>query len=144
MKKQIFKNPFTTLVLSVLLLFNLNACTSSERIPDSEFPKAIIGEWLGTVDNLKESIKFKDDGTYIAKVRPTGFLANTLSESRTGTVSGTWLIQGNTITLKITGTKNEQVLNSGTTSTILEFRNNEILLKDEKGASTTFTREVSL
>ena len=144
MKKQIFKNPFTLLVLSVLMILNFNACTSSERIPESEFPKAIIGEWLGTVENLKESIKFKDDGTYIAKVRPTGFLANTLSESSTGTVSGTWLIQGNIITLKITGTKNEQVLNAGTTSTILEFRKNEILLKDEKGEKTRFSKETSL
>lgn len=146
MKKHILKNTLTTALVSLWMILSFTACTSSERIPESEFPQAILGEWMGTVGDLKESISFKDNGTFNAQMRPTGFLSNTLSEGQghTGTISGTWLIQGNMITLKITGTKNEQVLNSGTTSTILEFREKEILLKDEKGETTRFSRETSL
>ncbi len=128
----------------LLLICYLQSCTSSTPIPENEFSQAIVGEWLGTVGNMKESIKFKNDGTYIATLHPSGFLYNTIPDGITGTVSGTWSITGQIITLKITDTEKENVINTETKSTILEFYKGEIILKDEKGEKTTFIHEISL
>ena len=46
------------------------------------------------------------DHTFVCQLQPMGFIANTLSQSVTGTIRGTWEVSGATITLKITDAEN--------------------------------------
>ena len=103
-----------------------------------------MGNWLGTVGNMKESITFSGGGTFIAQLRPQGFISNTLSQGVTGTIRGTWAINGKTITLKITSAEDERVNNSVTSSTILAFNQDELSMKSDRGETSTFTRVTSL
>ena len=91
------------------------------------------GNWLGTVGNMKESITFSEGGSFIAQLRPQGFISNTLSQGVTGTIRGTWAINGRTITLKITSAEDERVNNSVTSSTILAFNQDELSMKSDRG-----------
>jgi hypothetical protein len=51
----------------------------------------------------------------------------------TGTIRGTWAINGKTITLKITSAEDERVNNSVTSSTILAFNQDELSMKSDRG-----------
>jgi hypothetical protein len=93
---------------------------------------------------MKESIAFSADGSFIAQVRPQGFISNTLSQGVTGTIRGIWAINGKNITLKITSAEDERVRNSVTSSTILAFNQNELTIKSDRGETSTFLREASL
>jgi hypothetical protein len=73
-------------------------------------------------------------------LRPQGFISNTLSQGVTGTIRGTWAINGKTITLKITSAEDERVNNSVTSSTILAFNQDELSMKSDRGETSTFTR----
>jgi len=93
---------------------------------------------------MKESITFNGDGSFIAQLRLQGFISNTLSQGVTGTIRGTWAINGKTITLKITSAEDERVKNSVTSSTILAFNQDEFSIKSERGETSMFTRAISL
>lgn len=80
------------------------------------------------------------DGKFLCRIRQTGFLANTLSQTAPGKVYETWSITGVIITLKITGEKHEQVVDRIATSTIESFKTNELILKSDRGESSTFRR----
>jgi hypothetical protein len=43
---------------------------------------------------MKESMTFNADGSFIAQVRPRGFISNTFFEGVTGTMQGTWVLNG--------------------------------------------------
>jgi hypothetical protein len=73
-----------------------------------------------------------------------GFISNTLSQGVTGTIWGTWAINGKAITLKITSAEDERVNNSVTSSTILAFNQGELSMKSNRGETSTFTRATFL
>jgi len=109
-------------------------------VPVTEYSTKIIGSWQGTVGDSKESMSINNDGTFVCKVHSTGFISNTLSQSINGSISGTWNIKGAIITLKITGSKNEWPENRIATSMILAFKENELILKSDRGGISPFRR----
>jgi hypothetical protein len=129
-------------VLSLLLVlaFCISACTPAKPVEEAEYSAKIVGNWLGKVGDMKESITFSADGGFIAHVRPAGFISNTLSQGVTGTINGTWAINAKTITLKIISAEDERVINSVTSSTIMAFNPNELSMKSDRGETSTFER----
>jgi hypothetical protein len=135
---------FVRLGLLLALALGVSSCTPAKPVAETEYSAKIVGNWLGTVGNMKESITFSGGGTFIAQLRPQGFISNTLSQGVTGTIRGTWAINGRTITLKITSAEDERVNNSVTSSTILAFNQDELSMKSDRGETSTFTRVTSL
>ncbi|MGB8804209.1 MAG: hypothetical protein WCC93_04725 [Chthoniobacterales bacterium] len=135
---------FVRLGLLVALALGVSSCTPAKPVAEAEYSVKIVGNWLGTVGNMKESITFSGDGSFTAQLRPQGFISNTLSQGVTGTIRGTWAIDGKTITLKITSAEDERVNNSVTSSTILAFNQDELSMKSSGGETSTFTRVSSL
>ena len=126
--------------LAALAACALIACSPSAKVAEADYPAMIVGGWQGTVGDTKEDITFNGDGTFAAYVRPTGFISNTLGQGITGTIRGTWTIKGKSVTLTVDSTARENVRNRTTTSTIESFKTDEIVVKSEKGATTTFVR----
>ena len=126
------------------LALGVSACTPAKPVAEAEYGAKIVGNWLGTVGDMKESITFSADGSFIARLRPQGFISNTLSQGVTGTIRGTWAINGRIIVLKITSAEDVRVKNGVTSSTILAFNQEELLLKNDVGTTSTFTRALSL
>jgi hypothetical protein len=140
------KHNFHSLRLGLLLALALGAssCTPAKPVAEADYGVKIVGNWLGTVGNMKESITFSADGSFVAQLHPQGFISNTLSQGVTGTIRGTWAINDKTITLKITSAEDERVKNSVTSSTILAFNQDELPMKNDRGETSTFTRAISL
>jgi hypothetical protein len=135
---------FVRLGLLLALPLGFSSCTPAKPVAEAEYSAKIVGNWLGTMGNMKESITFSGGGTFVAQLLPQGFISNTLSQGVTGTVRGTWAINGKTITLKVTSAEDERVNNTVTSSTILAFSQDELSLKSSQGATSTFTRVTSL
>ena len=135
---------FVRLGLLLALALGVSSCKPRKPVAEAEYSAKIVGNWLGTVGNMKESITFSGDGSFIAQLRPQGFISNTLSQGVTGTIRGTWAINGKTITLKITSAEDERVNNSVSSSTILAFNQDELSMKSDRGETSTFTRVTSL
>ena len=135
---------FVRLGLLLALALGVSSCKPPKPVAEADYSTKIVGNWLGTVGNMKESITFTGDGSFIAQLRPQGFISNTLSQGVTGTIRGTWAINGKTITLKITSAEDERVNNSVTSSTILAFNQGELSMKSDRGETSTFTRVTSL
>ena len=135
---------FVRLGLLLALALGVSSCKPPKPVAEADYSTKIVGNWLGTVGNMKESITFTGDGSFIAQLRPQGFISNTLSQGVTGTIRGTWAINGKTITLKITSAEDERVNNSVTSSTILAFNQDELSMKSDRGDTSTFTRVSSL
>ena len=135
---------FVRLGLLLAFAFGVSSCKPPKPVAEAEYSAKIVGNWLGTVGNMKESITFSGDGSFIAQLRPQGFISNTLSQGVTGTIRGTWAINGKTITLKITSAEDERVNNSVSSSTILAFNQGELSMKSDRGETSTFTRVISL
>jgi hypothetical protein len=129
-------------LLGVLVACGLSTSCSQNVTPvkEADYSATIVGDWFGTVGDMKESISFRADGSFVSHVRPEGFISNTLGQGVTGTIGGTWAIKGNSITLSITSSKNERVLNKSTTSMIESFRPNELTVKSETEGTSTFIR----
>ncbi len=87
-------------------------------------------------------MSFKADGNFVAQVRPAGFISNTLSQGTTGTIRGTWRIAGKVITMKITSADNENVRNKETSSTVVTFSQNELVVRSVSGETATFMRAI--
>ena len=126
------------------LALGVSACTPAKPVAEAEYSAKIVGNWLGTVGDMKESITFSADGSFVAQLRPQGFISDTLSQGVTGTIRGTWAINGKTIILKITSAEDVRVKNGVTSSTILAFNQEKISLKNDLGTTSTFTRALSL
>ena len=135
---------FVRLGLLLALALGVSACAPAKPVAEAEYSAKIVGNWLSTVGNMKESITFSEGGSFIAQLRPQGFISNTLSQGVTGTIRGTWAINGRTITLKINSAEDERVSNSVTSSTILAFNQDELSMKSDRGETSTFTRATSL
>jgi hypothetical protein len=133
------------LMLGLLLTVAAVSCSSdSAPVPESGYAQAIVGNWLGTVGGMKETITFSADGKFVSQVRPRGFISNTLGQGTTGTIQGTWTIQDKAITLNITSAENERLLNKSTSSTILSFTQNQLAVRSASGETSTFVRAVKL
>lgn len=129
--------------LLLALAFVLSSCTPAKPVTEAEYGSKIVGNWMGAVGQMKELITFNRDGSFIAELRPQGFISNTLSQGIIGTIHGTWSIKDRTITLKITGAEDERVKNRVTSSTILDFNQDELSLKSEQGETSTFSRALA-
>ncbi|MGA2090183.1 MAG: hypothetical protein ABSH12_01820 [Endomicrobiales bacterium] len=81
--------PFRQTITGVILMFLLVSCVkSSPSIPETRYSSEIVGTWQGTVGGL-ETMSLNRDGTFVCRLHPMGFLANTLSQGVAGTIRGT-------------------------------------------------------
>jgi hypothetical protein len=124
------------------IMFGFSSCSPNSPIPEADYKGKLVGDWLGTVGDTKETLSFKDDGNFVAQVRPAGFISNTLSQGTTGTIRGTWRIAGKVITMKITSADNENVRNKETSSTVVTFSQNELVVRSVSGETATFMRAI--
>jgi hypothetical protein len=74
--------------LLLALAFGISSCTPVAPVAEAEYSATIVGNRLGMVGDMKESITFSSDGSFIAQLRPQGFISNTLFEGVTGVVCG--------------------------------------------------------
>ena len=129
------------LLLILLVALGAPSCApEAAPIAESLYSAKLAGDWQGTVGDMKETISFRADGGFTSQVRPMGFISNTLGQGVTGTIRGTWVIQGKVITLAINSAENEKLLNKTTTSTIESFKQNELVVKSASGETSTFVR----
>jgi hypothetical protein len=133
--------PWVRVIATVVLGFCLASCADhSPPVSEEEYSTQIVGHWQGRVGDSKETMSIGGDGTFVCQLHPMGFLANTLSEGVPGMVRGTWKITGSIITLSITGEKNESLRKKITSSTIVSFKENEIVLRSDRGETSPFRR----
>jgi hypothetical protein len=136
----------TLLRMSVLLLLALGVAACEQDgalVLESQYDAKLVGDWQGTVAGESESISFRADGSFAAQLQQTGFISTTLGQGVAGSIAGSWEIQGKVITLAIDSAENEQPLNLATTSTILSFKQNELVINSASGTST-FVRALKL
>jgi hypothetical protein len=132
-------------IAAVVLGFCLASCGNhSQSVSEAAYSTTIVGRWQGTVGDLKETMSIDGDGTFVCQLHPRGFIANTLSQGVTGTIRGTWKITGAIITLRITGAENESLRNGVASSTIVAFKEDELVLKSGRGETSPFQRVRSL
>ena len=129
-------------LFGVLVACGLSTSCSVAPVKEAEYSATIVGDWFGTsiVGDVRESISFNANGSFVAHARPVGFISNTLGQGVTGTIGGTWAIKGKSITLSITSAEDERVLNKSTTSTIESFRPNELIVKSNTEGTSTLIR----
>ena len=133
--------PWVRVIAAVVLGFCLASCTNNlPPVSEAEYSTKIVGRWQGTVGDLKEIMSFDGNGTFVCQLYPMGFIANTLFPSATGTVRGTWKITGAVITLAISGAENERLMNKIASSTIVAFKEDELVLKSDRGETSPFQR----
>ena len=137
--------PWVRAIAVVVLGFCLASCVNnSTPVPEAEYSTKIVGRWQGTVGDLKETMSIGGDGTFVCQLHPMGFIANTLSQGVRGTIRGTWKITGAMITLRITGSENEHLRNRIASSTIVAFKEDELVLKSDRGETSPFQRVLAL
>jgi hypothetical protein len=137
--------PWARAIAAVVFGCCLASCANkSPPISEAEYSTKIVGRWQGTVGDLKEAMSLDGDGTFVCQLHPMGFIANTLSQGVTGTIRGTWKITGAIITLRITGAENESLRNKIASSTIVTFKEDELVLKSGGGETSPFQRVRSL
>ena len=129
-----------TVAPCVLLALLLSCSPSGTPVAQADYATRIVGGWQGTVGDASETITFNADGKFVSEVRPRGFISNTLGQGVTGTVRGTWQISGNAIMLNVTSAQNARLADTATRSTIEKFETNEIVVKSDKGDTSTFRR----
>jgi hypothetical protein len=134
----------TGLVRAFLVLLLATGLSSCERagtsLAEPQYQAALVGDWQGNVGDDSESISFEADGSFSCQVRSNGFIGTTLGQGTTGAIRGSWTLQGNIITLAIDHASQEQPLNLATTSTIVSFNQNQLVVKSDTGETSTFTR----
>jgi hypothetical protein len=126
--------------LASLVLLTASCSPNVASVKEADYPAKIIGDWMGTVGDMKEAISFSAGGGFVSHLRPQGFISNTLGQGVTGTIGGTWAINGKSITLNVTSAEDERVLNRSTTSTIESFKPNELVVKSSADGTSTFVR----
>ncbi len=134
-------NPLIRLIVAVFFGFGITSCTNySPTVPVAEYSTKIVGRWQGTVGDYKETMLLNRDSTFFCKLYPTGFIANTLSQGVRGSIHGTWKINDSIITLRITDSENEHLINKIVSSRILTFNTDKIVLKSDRGDTSPFNR----
>jgi hypothetical protein len=125
----------------ILLATLVMSCSPSETpVPRADYASRIVGGWQGAVGDVTETITFSADGKFVSEVRPRGFISNTLGQGVTGTVRGTWQIDANAITLNVTSARDARLGDTATKSTIEKFEPNELVVKSDRGETSTFRR----
>ena len=128
-----------------VLGFCLASCTNNLlTVSKADYSTKIVGSWQGTVGNLKETMSIKGDGTFVCRLHPGGFIANMIFPTVPGTIHGTWKINDAIITLRITGAENESLRNKIASSTIVTFKEDQLVLKSGRGETSTFRRVLAL
>ena len=128
-------------LLGLPVACGLAACSPNDAaVTEREYSSKIVGDWLGKVGGTNETISFGANGEFVSLVRPGGFINATLGQGVTGTVRGTWLIKGKSITLNINSTEHEHVLNGVATATIEALKPNELFVESSTGVTSTFVR----
>jgi hypothetical protein len=128
-------------LLALALAFGLSSCApEGAPIQEAQYAATIVGDWIGTVGDTKETISFGADGKFVSDVRPGGFINNTLSQGIAGTIHGTWSIKSKVITLTISSAEDVTLLNRATTGTIESFTRNELVITSSSGETSTFVR----
>ncbi len=128
------------IAIVVLGLFSSSCANNSTTVPEAEYSQKIVGLWQGTIGDLKETMSISGDGTFVCQLHPMGFIANTLSQSVAGTIRGTWKITGAIITLRITSAKDERLGDRIVSSMIVAFKEDELVLKSDRGETSPFQR----
>ena len=137
--------PWVRAIAVVVLGFCVESCVNnSTPVLEAQYSTKIVGRWQGTLGDLKETMSIDGDGSFVSQLHPTGFITNTLSQGVTGTIRGTWKITDAIITLRITGAENELLRNKITSSAIVTFKENELVLKSDRGETSTFQRVLVL
>ena len=126
--------------LALIILLTASCSANVAPVKEAEYSAKIVGDWIGTVGDMQETISFSADGRFVSHLRPQGFISNTLGQGMTGTVGGAWAIKGKSMTLNITSAEDERVLNKSTTSTIELFKPNELVVKSSADGTSTFVR----
>jgi hypothetical protein len=126
------------MLLGTLLM--MSCSPSGTPVPRADYASQIVGGWQGTVGDVTETITFNADGKFVSEVRPRGFISNTLGQGVTGTVRGTWQINANAITLNVTSAQDARLADIATKSTIEKFEPNELVVKSDRGETSTFRR----
>jgi len=131
--------PFS--LLALVFVFGLSACSpDGATVDEAQYAAKIVGDWQGTVADNNETISFGADGRFMSRVRPRGFISNTLGQGVTGTVRGTWTIKGNVISLNIDSAEDANIVNKTATSTIEMFKQNELVVRSSRGETSRFMR----
>jgi uncharacterized protein (TIGR03066 family) len=137
----------TLINVACLFLFGLlvacgPASCSSDVTPvkQADYRTKIVGDWQGRVGDENETISFGADGRFVCQVRRSGFISNTLGQGVTGTIRGTWTLDGRTISLRVSSAEDARLVNGATTSTIEEFKPSELVSKSDNGERATFVR----
>ena len=129
-------------LLGLLFACGLSACSpDAATVAEAEYPSKILGNWQGSAGGENETMSFGADGRFVSLVRPGGFISMTLGQGVTGTVRGTWVINGNSITLNISSSEHERVLNSAATARIEMLKPNALVVKSSTGITSTFIRQ---
>jgi hypothetical protein len=126
-------------ILALVLIF-ASCAPDGAAVDEAQYAAKIVGDWQGTVADVNETISFSADGRFMSRVRPRGFISNTLSQGTTGTIRGTWTIKGNVISLNIDSAEDANVVNKTATSTIEMFKQNELVVRSSRGETSTFMR----
>jgi len=126
---------------TLLMVASLAACSKQlPPVPEAQYSAKIVGRWSGTVGDEREVMSINPDGTFACLVTQRGFIANTLSQGVTGNVTGSWSISGKTVTLLVNGVKADQPAKATTSSEIVSFDDNKIVLKSDRGGVASFYR----
>ena len=125
--------------MCALVVILAGCLRNSPTVPAVEYPRKIVGGWIGTVGNEHESMVINGDGTFVCHLQKTGFIASMLYPAPPGTVSGTWAIVGSVMTMTVSGARNERLENRMSSSVIVAFHENEIALKSH-GNTSSFRR----
>ena len=60
---------FVRLGLLLALALGVSSCTPAKPVAEADYSAKIVGNWLGTVGNMKESMTFTGDGSFVARRR---------------------------------------------------------------------------
>jgi uncharacterized protein (TIGR03066 family) len=128
-------------MVAVVLMACLTACAKpAPPIAESDYATKIVGLWQGTVGPSKETMSLDKNGTFVCQIQPTGIHFHYDFPDEGGSIRGTWKLTGTAITLDITGETNEHLENKSASSTIVSFKEDEIVLKSNRGDTSAFER----
>lgn len=130
------------LALPLLALVLLACERSGEVVAESRYREALVGDWQGTLGKERAIMSFTQDGRFTAQLLRKGFIGRTLGQREPGTIEGTWTLQGNTINLTIVNSDNVKPVNLATTSEIVSFKENELIVRSTDGETSTFIRAI--
>jgi uncharacterized protein (TIGR03066 family) len=128
-------------IVAVVLMACLTACAkTAPPVAESDYATKVVGLWQGTVGSSKETMSLDKNGTFVCQLQPTGFISTMIFPTKGGSIRGTWKVTGTAITLDITGEKNERLENNTASSTIVSFKEDELVLKSDRGGTAAFER----